>query len=106
MAGYAIAFLQNLTVNRQVVAYLNRIDATLEPFDGHFLVHGKRGTVVEGETPGQAIVIEFPSLQHARDWYHSKAYQAIVELRTANSVGSVILVDGVPTGYKATDLLG
>jgi uncharacterized protein (DUF1330 family) len=40
MAGYAIAHLQDVTVGAEIVEYLQRIDATLAPFGGHFTVHG------------------------------------------------------------------
>lgn len=105
MPAYAVAHLHELNVTREIVAYLNRIDATLEPFDGRFLVHGKKSDVVEGRFPGYCIIIAFPDIEKARGWYHSEAYQKIVSLRTNNSEGSVILVDGVPDNYQASDLL-
>jgi len=105
MSAYAVAYLDEINVNREIITYLNRVDETLEPFDGHFLVHGKKGDVVEGSSPGLCIIIEFPDLVHARNWYLSGAYQEILPLRTNNSEGSVILIDGVPPGYRASDLL-
>jgi hypothetical protein len=41
----------------------------------------------------------------ARGWYRSPAYQAIVRLRTENSQGDTVLVEGVAEGHRATDLL-
>jgi len=105
MSAYAVAYLDELNVNREIIIYLSQVDETLEPYDGHFLVHGKKGDVVEGSSPGMCIIIEFPDLEHARNWYHSDAYQKIKPLRTNNSVGSVILIDGVTPGYRASDLL-
>lgn len=105
MSAYAVAHLRKMTVNREVITYLQNIDATLEPFDGHFLVHGKQSEVVEGEFPGYLIIIGFPNMEKARAWYHSDTYQEIVSLRTNNSEGSVILVEGVPDNYQASDLL-
>lgn len=105
MSAYAVAHLRKMTVNREVITYLQNIDATLEPFDGHFLVHGKQSEVVEGEFPGYLIIIAFPNMEKARAWYHSDIYQDIVSLRTNNSEGSVILVEGVPDDYQASDLL-
>ena len=105
MSAYAVAYLNGMNVNREIITYLNRVDETLEPYDGHFLVHGKKGEVVEGSSPGLCIIIEFPDLDHAQNWYHSDAYQEIKPLRTNNSAGSVILIDGVPPDYRATDLL-
>jgi len=105
MSAYAVAYLDKMNVNREIITYLNRVDTTLEPYDGHFLVHGKKGEVLEGSTPGLCIIIEFPDLDHARNWYYSDTYQEIKPLRTNNSEGSVILIDGVPPGYRASDLL-
>ena len=50
-------------------------------------------------------MIEFPSREHAAGWYESDAYQAILPLRTENSDGSAILVDGVGPEHRATDVL-
>lgn len=105
MSAYAVAHLRKMTVNRKVVFYLRQIDSTLKPYNGRFLVHGEKAEVVEGEFEGYIIIIEFPDIDRARAWYHSDAYQEIVSLRTNNSEGYVILVDGVPANYKASDLL-
>jgi hypothetical protein len=42
---------------------------------------------------------------HAAQWYESPAYQAILPLRADNSVGTVLLVDGVDDDHRATDVL-
>jgi uncharacterized protein (DUF1330 family) len=85
--------------------YLRRIDETLEPFGGRFIVHGGRIEVLEGSWTGHLIILEFPDLDAARAWYHSPAYQAIVRLRTDNSEGDTVLVEGVAEGHLATDIL-
>ncbi len=55
--------------------------------------------------PGHLILIEFPDIERARAWYESPGYQTILPLRTENSDGSAILVEGVAPGYRATDYL-
>jgi uncharacterized protein (DUF1330 family) len=89
-----------------IAEYLARIDATLEPFAGRFVVHGSGVEILEGPWPGDLVVIGFPDRDHARSWYTSPGYQQIVGLRTDNSDGSVILVDGVTESHRATDILG
>ena len=50
---------------------------------------------VEGNPPRPRIVIiEFPSMQQARAWYDSPAYQAIVGIRRNASEGRLFLVEG------------
>jgi hypothetical protein len=50
-------------------------------------------------------VIEFPDENSARGWYESGAYREIVALRTENSTGWVVLIDGVSADHRATDIL-
>ena len=106
MPAYAVAHLRSVRMGPEIVEYLERIDATLAPFDGRFIIHG--GPVIdapEGEWPGDLIVIEFPDREHARRWYASAAYQEILPLRTENAEGVAVIVDGVPADHRATDVL-
>jgi uncharacterized protein (DUF1330 family) len=105
MPAYAVAHLRKVAMGPPIVEYLQRIDATLEPFAGRFLVHGGVLEVLEGTWPGHLIIIEFPDRERARAWYESSAYQEILPLRTNNSEGDVVLADGVPKGHRATDVL-
>lgn len=103
--GYAIAHMREVTAGPAIVEYLERIDATLAPFGGRFLVHGGTPECHEGSWPGNVIVIVFPSMEAARSWYDSPAYRAILALRTEHSVSDTILVDGVGADHAATDVL-
>jgi uncharacterized protein (DUF1330 family) len=105
MTAYGIAHLRSVDFGPGIVEYLQRIDATLEPFDGRFVVHGAKVEVLESQWPGDIVVIAFPSLESARAWYASPAYRAILAPRTDNSEGDVILVAGCDPDHKSTDLL-
>jgi uncharacterized protein (DUF1330 family) len=82
-----------------VFEYIERIQATLDPYEGRFRVHGATVEVVEGEWPGTVVLIEFPDLERARAWYDSPAYREILPLRTRHIEADVIMVEGVPAGY-------
>jgi uncharacterized protein (DUF1330 family) len=105
MPAYAVAHMRQVTTGPAIVEYLERIDATLAPFGGRFLVHGGPVEVVEGTWPGHLIVIEFPDRARADAWYRSAAYQEIVALRTGNSRSDIILAEGVGSDHRATDVL-
>jgi uncharacterized protein (DUF1330 family) len=105
MSAYAVAHMRQVTMGPPIVDYLERIDATLAPFGGRFIVHGGRFEVLEGDWPGTLIVIEFPDRDQAVAWYNSEAYQQIIALRTDNSSSDVIVIDGVGPEHKATDVL-
>ena len=105
MPIFAVAHMRQVTVGPDIVEYLNRIDATLAPFGGRFIVHGGEADVPEGSWPGHLILIEFPDGDHLRRWYDSPAYRKILHLRTDNSARDVIFVDGISTDHRAADVL-
>jgi uncharacterized protein (DUF1330 family) len=105
MPAYAVAHLRAVDQNAEIAEYLLRIDATLEPFGGRFLVHGVLPEVLEGEFPGFLVVIAFPDRDAAHAWYASPGYREILPLRTRNSNGATLIVDGVPDGYRAASYL-
>ena len=105
MAAYAIGHLRNVTMGPAIVEYLRRVDATLAPFGGRFIIHGGKVDVREGSWTGNLIVIAFPRLDLAQGWYDSAAYQEIAPLRRDNSEGEIIIMDGVPATHRASDVL-
>ncbi|MER8629499.1 DUF1330 domain-containing protein [Mesorhizobium opportunistum] len=105
MTAYAVAHMRQATMGPQIVEYLHKIDTTLEPFGGRFLVHGSDVEVIENDWQGHLMIIEFPDRKHVRGWYNSPAYKAILALRTDNSQSDVIFVDGVEHPHKAIDVL-
>jgi uncharacterized protein (DUF1330 family) len=105
MPSYAVAHMRSVNIGPAIVEYLARIDATLAPFGGRFLLHGGRPEVLEGTWSGHLIVIEFPDRARARAWYGSAAYQEILSLRIDNSESDTFFIDGVSEGHRATDVL-
>jgi len=78
-------------------AYTSQVQATLDPFEGRFVVRAGAYEALEGEfTADRLVLIEFPTVEHARGWYNSEAYQAILPIRHANSTARFItLIEGV-----------
>ncbi|MFD3935800.1 DUF1330 domain-containing protein [Streptomyces sp. NPDC058611] len=103
MTAYAIAHIRPTTMNDDVLRYIEGIQATMDPFGGRFLVHGREAEVLEGPFPGTVVMIGFPDLERARAWYASDAYQSILPLRTAHLPGEVVLVEGVAPDYDAAE---
>lgn len=107
MPAYALGLLDDLKFGPDIVVYLERIDASLEPFGGEFLVHGTRPEVKEGTFAGDCVLIGFPSLEKAQAWYGSPAYAELIPLRALHSQSTVLLLEGVKeANYRAATLLG
>ena len=63
--------------------------ATLLSFD-------QRPEVLEGSWHGsQTVILEFESVEAAREWYHSDAYQAAAKLRQAAADCNGVIVSGL-----------
>lgn len=105
--GYVVGHLSNVTVGPEIRRYMETIESTFEPFGGEWLVHGSgsRPVVLEGPWSADTVIIGFPSIAAARDWYDSPAYQDILDLRTRNAESQVVLLDGVPAGYRAAETI-
>jgi uncharacterized protein (DUF1330 family) len=101
MSAYAIAHLQEAAPHAELAEYMARITGTFEPYGGRFLVHAGRHEVKEGSWRGHVVVIGFPSIERARAWWDSAAYQEIAPLRSRHIEGDIILVPGVSEDYDA-----
>ncbi|MDK1472666.1 DUF1330 domain-containing protein [Streptomyces sp. 549] len=99
MTAYGIAHLHSGSPHPDVLEYIRRIQETLDPFEGRFLVHGGRLDVLEGSWPGDLVLIAFPDAATAHAWYRSPAYQRILPLRTEHFGGDVAIVEGVGPDY-------
>jgi uncharacterized protein (DUF1330 family) len=84
MPAYAVAHMRHVTMGPAIVEYLQRIDATLTPFGGRFIVHGGEAEVLEGSWPGHLIVIEFPDRGRADAWYRSGAFEHVIPRSTSS----------------------
>ncbi len=105
MPAYAVAHLRNVRIGPEIVEYLQRIDATLEPFGGRFVIHGGPVDLLEGHWSGDLIVIGFRDHETARAWYTSPAYQAILKLRTEHAEGDTFIIQGVSADRQAADVV-
>lgn len=63
---------------------------------GRFLARGGQTVVLEGDwRPNRVVVIEFPSLEAARNFYTSVEYTAARRARAGATKMDIIAVDGI-----------
>jgi len=63
---------------------------------GRYLVRGGRAEALEGELPsGRTVLLEFPTMDAALDWYRGEDYAAIRKLREGVARASIYVVDGI-----------
>lgn len=97
MAAYIIVAV-DVTDPDIYATYSRQVPATLEPYEGRFIVRGGDYEVLEGEfTAPRLVVLEFPDLDRAEAWHASDAYQAILPIRQQNAQTQfMVAVDGAP----------
>ena len=93
--GYVIAQI-NVTDPDAYPDYVKLASKVVEEFGGSFLVRGGTGESFESQPLGDRnVVIEFPTIEQARAWYHSERYEPAKKLRMAASTSIQTIVEGV-----------
>ena len=76
-------------------AYAGKAVPTILQSGGKLIVVERNAEVLEGEWHGtQTIIVEFDSVDAARAWYNSEAYQAIIGERHAAADSNAVIVSG------------
>ena len=95
MAAYVIADVK-IEDPVQYEDYRKMVPATIAAYGGRFIARGGQTEVLEGEwRPNRVVIIEFESVERAKEWWASEEYRAARELRQRTSTGSLIVVEGV-----------
>jgi len=65
-------------------------------FGGRFIARGAKAEVLEGTwEPKRLVLLEFPSVDAARQWYASDDYAPAKALRQATSTGDMVVIEGI-----------
>lgn len=95
MAAYIIARV-NVTDMDQYKEYTKVTPAVIAEFGGKFLARGGEIITLEGpEQTHRVVLIEFPSLEKAQEFYNSPEYGEAKNLRKGAATASFIAVDGI-----------
>ncbi|HTB86724.1 MAG TPA: DUF1330 domain-containing protein [Steroidobacteraceae bacterium] len=75
--------------------YAEEAPKSLAAFGAKYIVRGGKVQTLEGEPPdGYIVVIGFDSVEKARGWYTSAAYEAIKPIRQNSTKSRLLLVEG------------
>jgi len=93
----AVYFVVNshITDPDQLAEYRSVVGPTFEGHDYKLLVSYDESIAIEGTPAGErTVVLEFPDREAFEAWYHSDAYQAIIDLRRNATEGFAVLAEG------------
>jgi uncharacterized protein (DUF1330 family) len=76
--------------------YRKIVPATITQYGGKYLVRGGALESKEGNwTPKRVVVLEFPTMDQARKWYHSAEYAPALAMRLKAAKNRMVIVEGV-----------
>jgi len=76
--------------------YIKVTPGTIEQYGGRVIARGGQTVTLEGpEETHRLVLLEFPSMDKVKAWYHSKEYQNAKKLRAGAATGSLVAIDGV-----------
>jgi uncharacterized protein (DUF1330 family) len=95
MSAYVLAEIE-VTNPEGYKEYTQEVPGTITKYGGRFLTRGGAVETLEGEWPQRRrVIIEFPSMQAAKQWFASPEYEKPLAMRRANSKGRLLLMEGV-----------
>ena len=96
MPAYLICRIR-VTDAQRYDEYKKLTPAAIAKHGGRFVVRGGPVTTLEGpDEHDRVVVIEFPSMEHAKAFWSGPDYAAAKALRKSAATGQFILVEGHP----------
>ncbi len=94
MPAYIIVEVE-ITDPESYVGYTKLTPATIASYDGKFIVRGGSTESLEGDwQPGRMVVLEFPSVERAKEWWNSPEYSPAKEIRNQAARTRMIVAEG------------
>jgi uncharacterized protein (DUF1330 family) len=76
--------------------YRKAVVPLVEKYDGKYLAASNRVEVLEGDWhPKRIVMIEFPSMQKAKEWFGCEEYRESSKIRKRTAKTKMILMEGV-----------
>lgn len=100
MPAYMIVYRETPITDPEAIAeYSRRNRENAQTFQDQFgttprVIYGNV-EAFEGATPDGVVVLEFPTMEAARGWYESEAYQEALRFRQKAAEWRVVLVEGI-----------
>ena len=81
----------------QADTYRSLASASIERYGGRYIVRGGAIELIEGERDPKRrlVIVEFPSIQRAHEWYRSPEYAEALKVRAGALTRTLTFVEGV-----------
>jgi len=76
--------------------YKGMAPASIAQYGGRYLVRGGKTETLEGSwSPTRFVILEFPTMARAREWWNCPEYAEAKALRHATASTEMLLVEGL-----------
>jgi uncharacterized protein (DUF1330 family) len=99
MPAYVIFYVDSIADPLLLERYKHAARPTLRETGGVVTVAYGRHEVLEGAPLAGVVMVEFPTFEAARAWYHSAGYQAAATLRQSAATAHAVLVEGLAPAH-------
>lgn len=96
MAAYV--FFDVVSVHpERMTGYRDKAIASMKAFGGKLVAATNNIDCREGDShPSRIVMLEFPSMENARAWYESPAYQELLPIRLSANEDKMVIFEGLP----------
>ena len=99
MPAYVISEVTEVVDTALMEKYRSLAQVTIAQHGGRYLVRGGAFETVEGHwAPQRMIVVEFPTMEKAKEWYRSPEYAEALEISRLALKRRLMLVNGWTSG--------
>lgn len=96
MAAYVVVEIEVKDAQRYE-RYKQLAPPSIAKFGGKYLARGGTTETLEGSwSPKRLVILEFPTLERAREWWGSEEYAEAKGLRQACAATKMVLLEGLP----------
>jgi uncharacterized protein (DUF1330 family) len=96
MAAYCLFDNLEVVDGERLAEYKARVAPLVERYGGRYVVLGGTVDLVEGQwRPTFPVMIEFPSIDRAHEWYASDEYRHLRALRLSAVKSNAVFMEGL-----------
>lgn len=98
MPAYIIA-RADITDLEQYQHYLKAAPPVIEQYNGKLIARSESPLTLEGPVETRrTVILQFPSFEKAKEFYHSPEYQNAKKLREGTADGDLVVIEGFIPG--------
>ena len=90
--AYVVVTVERVKDAAAFQEYADKVAPIIAKHGGRYIVSDKSPELREGEFPfARLVIVEFASMEAAREWYDSPEYQAIIPIRRRGIDANIVI---------------